>query len=111
MTLHRVRLGAGILLVSGIFGVTSALAGPSMSTRWDSMTKSQDDCLDAAKQAVRGAGFTKNFEAPKTTVYGERGEYTAAVRCASEKEIVFFVVAGPAAETASKYNADIEGRV
>jgi hypothetical protein len=80
MTLHRTRLGAGILVVIIVAGITSALAGPSMSTRWDSMTKSQDDCLDAAKQAVRGAGFTKNFEALKTTVYGERGEYTAAVR-------------------------------
>ena len=110
MTVHSIRLGAGILLVSGIIGITAAMAGPSMSTRWDSMTKSQEDCLDAAKDAVRGAGFTKNFEALKTTIYGERGEYTAAVRCASEKEIVIFVVAGPSSDTASKYNADIEGR-
>jgi hypothetical protein len=95
-------IGGGALVIA-----TAAWAGPSMSTRWSSTTLNKDDCIDRAKQAVRNSGFTKNFEVVNTTVYGERGAYTSGVRCAVEKEIVFFVVAGPNAKEASAYNAAI----
>jgi hypothetical protein len=98
-------IGIGTLVVA-----TAAWAGPSMSTRWSEMTLPKDECIEKGRRAVRAEGFTKNFEVVNTTVFGERGDYTAGVRCAVEKEIVFFVVAGPNAKQASSYNAAITER-
>jgi hypothetical protein len=90
---------------------TAALAAaPSMSTRWQGTTLTKDECLEQGRRAVRAESFTKNFEVVNTTVFGERGDYTAAVRCAVEKEIVFFIVAGPIAKQATSYNAAIAER-
>ena len=101
-----IRVGAAIGGVALLIA-TAAWAGPSMSTRWSSTTLDKDECIERAKSAVRNSGFTKNFEVVNTTVFGERGAYTSGVRCAVEKEIVFFVVAGPQAKEASAYNASI----
>ena len=99
---NTAAIGIGTLVIA-----TAAWAGPSMSTRWSSTTLSKEECLQRAERAVRNSGFTKNFETVNTTVFGERGAYTSAVRCAVEKEIVFFVVAGPNSKEASTYNATI----
>jgi hypothetical protein len=104
------RLKSRILVPAAVLAVcaTAALAAaPSMSTRWADMTLSSDDCVAKARRAVRAEGFTKNFEVVSTTVFGERGDYTCAVRCAADKEIVFFVVAGPVAKRSTDYNAAI----
>jgi hypothetical protein len=101
-----IRIAAAVGGVALVIA-TAAWAGPSMSTRWTSTTLDKDACIERAKRAVRDSGFTKNFELVNTTVFGERGAYTSGVRCAVEKEIVFFVVAGPQAKEASAYNASI----
>ncbi len=106
------RLKSRILVPAVVLAAcaTAALAAPpSMSTRWANMTLSTDACVQKARRAVRAEGFTKGFEVVSTTVFGERGDYTAAVRCAVDKEIVFFVVAGPIAKRSSDYNAAIAG--
>jgi hypothetical protein len=56
---------------------------------------SQIECIARAKSVLRDAGLTKNFEAFEYTVYGETGEYTAAIRCEAANELALFVVAGP----------------
>ena len=106
------RLKSRILVSAAVLAAcaTAALAAPpSMSTRWANMTLSGDACVEKARRAVRAEGFTKSFEVVNTTVFGERGDYTAAVRCAADKEIVFFVVAGPECETLHRFNASIAG--
>ncbi len=104
------RLKSRILVPAAVLAAwaTAALAtAPSMSTRWTNMALATDACVEKARRAVRDEGFTKNFEVVNTTVFGERGDYTAAVRCAAEKEVVFFVVAGPDAKRSTSYNAAI----
>ena len=106
------RLKSRILVPAAVLAAcaTAALAAPpSMSTRWANMTLSSDACIEKARRAVRAEGFTKSFEVVNTTVFGERGDYTAAVRCAADKEIVFFVVAGPEAKRCTSFNASIAG--
>jgi hypothetical protein len=99
-----------VLAVSAALVTAAFATPPAMSTRWTGTTLSKEECVEKGSRALRAEGFTKGFEVVNTTVFGERGDYTAAVRCATEKEIVFFVVAGPVAKQASSYNANIAGR-
>ncbi len=67
------------------------------------ITLTQSDCLDHADRAIRRNGF----EVPGTTLmtrHGIRGEYTVAIRCAADKGLVFFVVAGPSVAVTEKYS-------
>jgi hypothetical protein len=87
---------------------TAALAGaPAMTIGSLEMALSQDDCLAQGERVMRGAGLTQNFEVVGRTVYGETGEYTAAIRCDSTKTIAIFVVAGPL----SKRTEEIHGQL
>ena len=38
---------------------------------------------------------------------GKRGDTIASIRCVPEQRVVFFVVAGPFAETTSRYLDDL----
>ena len=59
---------------------------------------------------MREAGLTRNLQVLQLTVYGEQGEYTASVRCVPGHQMVFFVVAGPRPDRASKFMADLRGK-
>src|SRR5262245_34983375 len=83
---------------------TAAVAGPSMSSAWLEITISQDDCVKQGSAAVRKTSFNTRFEVvANASVFGERGDYTALVRCAADKGIAYFVVAGPRSADASRY--------
>ena len=41
------------------------------------------------------------------SVFGERGDYSAMVRCATEKGVIFFVIAGPEVERVDRYVDDV----
>ena len=41
------------------------------------------------------------------SVYAEKGDYSAMVRCATDKEMVFYVVAGPQVERTNRLIDDI----
>ena len=83
----RSFIGIAAAIGAGAFAIaTVALAGPAMSTRWSEMTLTEEECIEKGRRSVRAAGFTKNFEVVSTTIFGERGDYTAGVRCAVEKE-------------------------
>jgi hypothetical protein len=87
-----------------VIGAGAAVAGPSMSSAWLGITIGQDECIKKASASVKAESFNKNFEVlGNTSVYGERGDYTALVRCAADKEIAYFVVAGPKGAQASRY--------
>ncbi len=88
------------LTIALIVGLTSTsaieAAAPSMSTSWSDLNVPQAECVSKGTKAMRGAGLTENFEVVgDNTIYGESGDYTAAIRCAEGKTIVIFIVAGP----------------
>jgi hypothetical protein len=88
----------------------SALAGPSMSTSLQATTLDLAECLKRGETIMREAGLTRNLQVLQVTVYGEQGEYTASVRCVPGYQVVFFAVAGPRPDRASKYMADLRGK-
>jgi hypothetical protein len=99
-----VSLGAGAIFLCTLAAMPSVKAGPAMSSAWLIINVSQDECIRRGTAAVRGNTFTTRFEViSNASIYGERGEYTALVRCVAEKGIVYFVVAGPRGETSTNH--------
>ena len=75
---------------------TAALAdAPAMTIGSLETALSQEDCIAKGTSVMKGAGLTQNFEVVGRTVYGETGNYTAAIRCETTKTVALFVVAGP----------------
>lgn len=87
---------AGALALAGTLGSVSMVgAGPSMSSAWLAITINQDECIRRGSASMRDRTFTTRFEIlQNASIYGERGDYTALVRCAADKGIVYFVVSG-----------------
>ena len=89
-----------------MLGGTAAVAGPSMSTKWTTTTLSLDRCKSRGEDALRDAKF-KGVKVPQYSVFGERGDYSAMIRCATDKGVIFFVVAGPEVDRANRYVDDV----
>ncbi len=85
---------------------TAAVAGPSMSASWTAAAISLEACKERSQQAAKKAGF-KTIRALQYSVFAESGDYSAMLRCATEKEAVFFAVAGPRVDRANRYIDDL----
>ena len=85
---------------------SAAIAGPSMSTKWNTTTLSLERCKARGEDALRDAKF-KGIKVLNYSVFGERGDYSAMVRCATDKGVVFFVIAGPEVERTNRYVDEI----
>jgi hypothetical protein len=81
-----------------------------MSTSLQATTLDLADCLKRGEAVLRDAGATRNLQVMQVTVYGELGDYTASVRCVPGYQVVFFAVAGPRPDQASKLMAGLRGK-
>ena len=95
-----------LMAITACLVSTAALAGPSMSTKWSNTDLNLDRCKSRAEKALEDAGF-KGIKVLNYSVFAERGDYSAMVRCATDKQMVFFVVAGPQVERTNRYVDDI----
>ncbi len=93
--------GLSFILATGLF-VGTALAGPSMSTKWSNTGLSLERCKERAEEAVRDAGF-RSIKVLQFSIFAERGDYSIMVRCITEKKMVFFAVAGPQVERTTRF--------
>ena len=89
---------------------TAAIArAPSMTVSWTETKLSAEDCVALAEKSMRAAGMTRAFEILSgNTVYGESGDYTGAIRCVADHEVVMFVIAGPAADRTEELHKQIK---
>ncbi|MEB3886811.1 hypothetical protein [Lyngbya sp. CCY1209] len=76
---------------------------PAIITSWQETLLAERPCLERAEIALRDTGFSDNFDIVQQSVFGDRGEYTASIRCIPDKEMVFFIVVG--------YNSDERERL
>ena len=84
--------------------------GYAMYTQWNDTTLNLADCKRHGELALRNSGFSRDFTVTRNSVYGRReGGYTAAIRCITSKEIVFFVISGPKGSLSSQYLKEIVG--
>ncbi|HEY1540852.1 MAG TPA: hypothetical protein VGG01_00445 [Xanthobacteraceae bacterium] len=95
--------------LAGIVAASGALAaGPPMSVNWTDAGPDQDTCVKQASDAMRQNKFSANFEViGNRTIYGERDDFTAAIRCIAEKGVAFVAVAGPNGKLTGTYAAAI----
>jgi hypothetical protein len=70
-----------------------------MFTGWIEFSGTHAECMNRAAAAVKAAGLTTNNEVVGQSTYGEKTDYTAVIRCIEGKNLVFFVVAGPASQS------------
>lgn len=99
------RLGIAIVAAASLVSTpVSAQDGYALYTQWEDTTLDQAGCKRAAERALRRSSFTDDFLITENSVDGRRkGDYTAAVRCVSSKQMVFFVISGPKGSLTSKY--------
>jgi hypothetical protein len=104
MQVRWVSVSAALIVAGSLGSVATVGAGPSMSSAWLSITIGQDDCIRRGTSSMREQSFNTRFEVlGNSSIYGERGDYTALVRCAADKGIVYFVVAGPTGAICSRH--------
>ena len=104
MTGTRHCAGAIVAIVGAALAATPAAAAPGMSSAWLSIDVSQEECVKKGTATIRRNGFNSRFEIlANAAIYGERGGYTALVRCVAEKSMVYFVVSGPDSPASGKY--------
>lgn len=97
-------VAAGVVLLGAALTMPSVMAGPSMSSAWLAITINQEECVKKGSQVVQDNSYNTRFEVVgNSSIYGERGEYTALVRCAAEKNFVYFVVSEPKGDICSKH--------
>jgi hypothetical protein len=102
MTKTRFLPGLGLGLIVSATVVSAALAGPWVTTNWKNTNLSQEECLEQAGRAIRAGGF-EPLQSSQYSRFGGLDEYTVSIRCISEKQMVFFLVAGPENAFTSKY--------
>jgi hypothetical protein len=62
----------------------------------------QEACIRRSEVAVKSTGFDRNFELIGDGAFAVNGNYSVSVRCEMSRGVVFFAVAGPDNNTASK---------
>ena len=98
----RIRI---ILLACLLFIVSVpvvARADTAIGTKYRPMALDQGNCMSYARMAIFRLGFDKS-EPGSQTMSGKKGEYTASIRCVSDAQLVFFILAGPSPEAVSNY--------
>ncbi len=66
------------------------------------VSMNQEACIRRSAVAVKRSGFDRNFELIGDGSFAVNGEYSVSVRCEMSRGVVFFAVAGPDNDTASK---------
>jgi hypothetical protein len=98
------RLAGGTAAGLLVAFASNALAGPAVAIRysepqrWKNPQLTQEGCLTRAETVLVAAGFGK-IERTEQTRYGTLREYTGAIRCILDKQIVMFIVSGPERQT------------
>jgi hypothetical protein len=104
-------------LVTGLFlagaialGTPAAQAQsqiPSISSLWNDMSLSQDECTRRARSAMQNAGFTR-IELIGQTTFGDKSDYQVGIRCIADKRIYYIFGGGPDEPVIRRYNDELK---
>lgn len=96
---HPISVG---LALAGLVALASpSFGGPAVASRWRPMTLTHEECLKNAEEAIRKTGLER-LERTTQSRYGTQREYTGAVRCIPEHNIVMFIGSGPSRQIADQ---------
>jgi hypothetical protein len=97
-----------IVLAAAVISTAAIAEAPSMTIGWLDIKLSFEDCTATGGKSMRDAGLTTNFEVLDDTVYGETGDYTAAIRCLISNSVAVFVTAGPDSKRTEEITAKLK---
>jgi len=89
-------------LIAAVVLSGHAAAGPIIFSAWKVSTLSLDECKDHAAVTLRHFGF-QDVQKLESSVFAERAQYSATIRCATDIKAVFIVVAGPDSDVCSQF--------
>jgi hypothetical protein len=98
----RIRIILFACLLFTVAASGPASADTAIGTKWRPIALGQDNCMYYAGMAIFRLGFDWS-EPGSQSRSGKKGEYTASIRCVSDSQLVFFVIAGPSPETVGNY--------
>lgn len=84
---------AAILFGAAVISCSPVFAGPAVTTEWIEARLPLEECRTKVATAMRSAGVG-DVEPKRFTVFGHKGEYTVAIRCMPDQNVVFFIVSG-----------------
>jgi hypothetical protein len=96
-------------VIAAVSAPSAAVADTSIATRWRQMQLDQENCMSYARLAIFRTGFEK-ADPGSQTMSGKKGNFTASIRCLADQRMIFFVVAGPDANTVSGYMTTLYGQ-
>lgn len=88
----KLLLAAGLLAVA--MAGTAQSQQPAISSAWDRMTLSQDECLARARVTLERLKFTR-IERVGNSIFGDQGDYQLAIRCVSDLKMFYVHGGGP----------------
>ncbi|MEE3719268.1 hypothetical protein V2H45_21220 [Tumidithrix elongata RA019] len=106
--LKSFSLAAVSTLIAMLPTAAYAQQAPGMNWSWQSTNLSQRQCMIRAEDAMRNAGFSRNFSAVGESTFGVRSAYRGAIRCITSKGLVVFMVSGPSSDTSGDYRQGLE---
>jgi hypothetical protein len=89
------------LALLAVVASSTAAAGPAVVTKWRLTGEARNDCMGHAMESIKRAGF-KQAEPGSQSMSGRMDDYTVSIRCVTEQQMVFFVVAGPSPSEANR---------
>ncbi len=94
----RIRLYAAAMIAALAAAATPAQAqSPSVSSVWDHMQLTQEQCLSNALATFERKKFTR-IEKISNSVFADFGAFQLAFRCVSEKQLYYVYGGGPGDE-------------
>lgn len=107
----RGKFGLAVaLLATFLFSAGAANAQsqiPSISSLWNDMKLSQDECTRRARDAMQRNGFTR-IELIGQTTFGDRTDYQVGIRCIADKRIYYIFGGGPDEPVIRRYNDELK---
>ena len=94
------KIFAGLIAVVALTG--HAAAGPVIFSAWKVSNLSLDECKEHAAVTLRHFGF-QDIQKLESSVFADRAQYSATIRCATDLKAVFIVVAGPDSDVCSQF--------
>lgn len=102
--MFRKALSLAVIVPILMLAAPAKAQAPSMSSAWLSIKIGQEECVRLGTEAMKSNGLTSSFEVlGNSSIYGEIDRYTGLVRCIADKELAYFVVAGPEGKECSRH--------
>lgn len=107
----KFKASAAALAIAAVFAASAPAQSqqPTISSAWDEMKLSQDECFARARSTFERKRFTR-VEIVGNTVFADRGTSQFGIRCVSNKQMFYVFGGAPANDDKQLENFIVELR-